>query len=164
MSRLPAAVAMFLACSACSRSEELSRDVIVSNFSCVTGEYAVRLPPKFRDLREISKLQGEEKGHPGAGPGWENYRLLRFRNLDVAVTIIPSKGTYAVEGVRITGPEWKISGALRVGMSGPEILQSLGVKRPADGVWKLWQPGPEDVEITVVNSKVSAISYSCYTG
>lgn len=164
MLRCKAAFAWLFPLVACSEPTEPSRDITVPDFSCLTGAYAVTLPPKLVDLRKLAKLEREVKGRPGNGPGWEDYRVLHFRNLKVAVTADPLRGTYALEGIHVTGSEWRVSGALQIGLPGVELLRPLGVTRPADGVWRLWRPGPEEAKITLVDGKITAVSYSCYTG
>ena len=82
---------MLIGLSACSEYQEHPRDVQVADFSCVEGAYAIKLPPKLKDLRRMSQLEREEVGHPDAKPGWQEYRTLYFQDLKVLVTTVAKR-------------------------------------------------------------------------
>lgn len=141
---------------------ESPNELAVQGFSCSAGQYAVRLPQSLQKLRHLATHVTEER--PRTGAGWEQYRVLKFPGLEVGIMIGEQKDTYVLEHATITGPQWRIVEPLRVKSSAAAVFESLLLRQPADGVWKLWGPGPEQALLTIRDGLVLQIKYSCYSG
>lgn len=141
---------------------ESLRVLTVPGFSCSSGPYAIRLPPRFEELRRMATRETQRK--PGKKLGWENHRILHFPDLEVGVFITPRKDEYVLESARITGPQWHIAGPLRVGASAATVLNSQGPNVPSNGALKLWGPGPDVALVTIKAGLITQILYSCYAG
>lgn len=146
----------------CTALAQGPNELAVPGFSCSTGQYAVRLPQSLQKLRHMATLVAEER--PRSEAGWEQYRVLKFPGLELGILKGDQKDTYMLEHATITGPQWRIAEPLRVKSPAAAVFESLQLGQPADGVWKLWGPGPEQALLTIRDGLILQIKYSCYSG
>lgn len=139
------------------------RKIVVPLFSCDSGAYAVGLPKNLPALRHIATLQRED--NPRASePGWERYRVLRFRGMEIG--LLPSDGNnaYVIDHVVVTEKQWSILGPFRIGMAAGDIGALTKAGNISDGMWQVWAPGPSSALLEVRGARLVSVTYHCYSG
>ena len=151
--------------SACTPVERPGTKILLKEFDCNKGPYAAAIPREFSKLRQFAPLLSErELGNEDWGEYKAIGRELRFDGLTVVVVTFSNGRPYMLSGIRVSAPQWQVTGHLRVGMKASEFFSRLGKPRVADGVWNISQLGPTELFLTVKDGKIAVIDYACYTG
>lgn len=151
--------------SGCAPVESPDRKVIVEEFDCDVGPYAAAIPREFSKLRQFAPLESEQILET---TDWGDYkttvRELRFDGLVIVVITFSNGRPYMLSSIRVTAPQWQVTGPLRVDMKASKFFSPLGKPRVSDGIWNISQIGPTELFLTVRGGKFSVIEYACYTG
>lgn len=135
------------------------------DFGCVGAPLGLNLPDTLSGLRSIGKLESEKVVHIDEWDGYNTIdKLLRFKGLDLhVVTFSNQPERYLLSLVEIKSPVWALA-PFRVGQPSKAALGPLGVEHTAgQGLWRIYGES-ESVLIEVRHSKVSRVTYECYTG
>ena len=138
----------------------------VPEFSCSRGPHSLRLPKSYDQLRSIGKLKSQKVI---ATQDWDKYktqeRELLFDGLRLTViTFTNDKARYVISGAEITDRRWSIAGSFKIGDTIEEALKSLNARRNPKANQIKVGGDTDSVVFRVVDGRVVAIAYDCYTG
>jgi hypothetical protein len=143
--------------------EELT--VQVKQVSCSKGNFRVKLPRTYAQLKRMGTLKRERVLYEeDLGSHRVSARELRFVGLEMVVYTQSDKpGQYQLARIAVLTPRWRITGPLRVGTTTSVALKGVPA-RPLPRNGEITLEGEHDsILLTVAGGRLQAIDYECST-
>ena len=143
-----------------------SPSAYIEQLTCEGGPYRITLPWSYAEVRKLGPLIKEEVLRTY---NWDDYktqdRSLIFQGLElVVVTFSNEPDKYMLSSAKLTGPQWRITGKLRVGNTAAFALRGIPFKSvPRNGNVSLGGD-TDSIGIKLSNGRITEVYYACYTG
>ena len=151
----------------CTAATAAQKDVnYVPELSCSRGPHALRLPKSYDALKALGQLRREKVI---ASQDWDKYKTheveLLFDGLRLTVvTFTNDKVRYLISGAEITDRRWNVVGSFKVGDTIGEAAKRLNARLNPKASPLQFGGDTDSVAFKVINGRVVAITYDCYTG